>query len=156
MEKSLNDQLTKQFQLTSRFLRYYDYLQVQKKILMLLQEKGPTNQNVIEDKIKYHNNLIVEFLISMDKQGLIQREEINENNILIKITEKGNERLSNIDEQCFYESLSVEEKHTLLQILKKLNNEKQESSYRKNSDIFSHNKNIDGLMYNDFHNNRNI
>lgn len=156
MEKSLNDQLTKQFQLTSRFLRHYDYLQVQKKILMLLQEKGPIKQNVIQDKLKFHNNLMAKLLFDMNKQGLIQINKNNENDSLIKIADKGSVRLSNINEQHLYDSLSVEEKRTLLQILKKLNNEKQESIYQENSDIFSHNKNIDGLMYNDFHNNRHI
>lgn len=156
MEKSLNDQLTKQLQLISSFLRHYDYLQVQKKILMLLQEKGPIKQNVIQDKLKFHNNLMAKLLFDMNKQGLIQINKNNENDSLIKITDKGSARLSNINEQHLYDSLSVEEKRTLLQILKKLNNEKQESIYRENSDIFSHNKNIDGLMYNDFHNNRHI
>lgn len=122
----LDEELTKEFILASRFInRPFGRHMGQGRILKILNE-GPISQKDLQEALHVQAGSISEIVSKLEERGYLTRTKSNEDAraVILTITKQGEEKLNEFSmKKDFYSSISEEEKQQLKDILIKLNND---------------------------------
>ena len=122
----LDEELTKEFILASRFImRPHGRHMGQGRILKILND-GPISQKELQEAMNVQAGSISEIVSKLEERGLLTKTKSEEDAraVILTITEKGKERLNEFAQRKeFYSSITEEEKEQLKEILTKLNND---------------------------------
>ena len=122
----LDEELTKEFILASRFImRPHGHHMGQGRILKILN-KGPISQKELQETLNVQAGSVSEIVSKLEERGFLTRSKSEDDArvVILTITEKGKGRLDeHTQRRDFYSSISEEEKQQLKEILVKLNND---------------------------------
>lgn len=126
MNTKLDEELTKEFILASRFImKPHGHHMGQGRILRILKD-GPISQKELQEAMNVQAGSISEIVSKLEEKGLLTKTKSDEDAraVVLTITDKGKERLEEFAQRKdFYTSISEEEKEQLKDILVKLNND---------------------------------
>lgn len=122
----IDEELTKEFILASRFImRPHGRHMGQGRILKILND-GPISQKDLQETLNIQAGSISEIVTKLEERGLLTKTKSEDDGraFILTITDKGKERLNEFAQRKeFYSSISEEEKKQLKDILVKLNND---------------------------------
>lgn len=127
MSEKLNEQVTKELLLCSRFLSHrHGHHRGQEQILKLMKDRETLSQKELQEELSVRPGSISEIITKMEHRGLIERTRSEDDSraVILKLTEEGKDAAANMMEpEDIYSSLNEEELQSLKEILTKLNND---------------------------------